>query len=132
MRAVFAKHDLLNEFDHWSDVSVWHRVRVVPSLLFYDGGALVSAARQRGGLLLQRQRRPACKAACIERCSHRTLLHLLMLLLLLLLPPPQVRKLTLHDLRRMGEATSSQVTLLSCSWPLQLHSCRTGRRMACC
>jgi len=32
-RAVFPKHNLLNEFDHWSDVSVWHKVRVVPTSL---------------------------------------------------------------------------------------------------
>jgi hypothetical protein len=41
VRAVFARHNLLNEFDHWSDVSVWHGVRVVPTIFFFDGGALV-------------------------------------------------------------------------------------------
>lgn len=42
VRAVFARHNLLNEFDYWSDVSVWHKIRVVPTVMFYDGGAVVS------------------------------------------------------------------------------------------
>lgn len=43
VRAVFARHNLLDEFDNWSDVSAWHKIRVVPTVVFYDGGALVSA-----------------------------------------------------------------------------------------
>eukprot|EP00878_Enallax_costatus_P008729 GHUV01009123.1.p1 GENE.GHUV01009123.1~~GHUV01009123.1.p1 ORF type:complete len:237 (+),score=33.82 GHUV01009123.1:202-912(+) len=55
VRAVFARHNLLDEFDSWSDLSVWHKIRVVPTIMFYDGGAVV-------------------------------------------------KKVTLHDVRRMGEA----------------------------
>lgn len=54
-RAVFVRHNLLNEFDYWSDVSVFYRTRVVPCILFVDHGAVV-------------------------------------------------KRLTLHDVRRMGEA----------------------------
>ncbi|KAF8062681.1 thioredoxin-like 4 [Scenedesmus sp. PABB004] len=41
VRAVFARHNLLDEFDGWSDVSVWYRARVAPTILFFDGGAVV-------------------------------------------------------------------------------------------
>jgi thioredoxin-like negative regulator of GroEL len=40
-RAIFARHSLHDEFDAWSDVAVWHRVRAVPTVLFLDGGAVV-------------------------------------------------------------------------------------------
>eukprot|EP00878_Enallax_costatus_P035109 GHUV01039086.1.p1 GENE.GHUV01039086.1~~GHUV01039086.1.p1 ORF type:complete len:157 (-),score=24.51 GHUV01039086.1:749-1219(-) len=55
VRAVFARHNLLDEFDSWSDLSVWHKIRAVPTIMFYDVGAVV-------------------------------------------------KKVTLHDVRRMGEA----------------------------
>uniref|UniRef100_A0A383VNP6 Thioredoxin domain-containing protein n=1 Tax=Tetradesmus obliquus TaxID=3088 RepID=A0A383VNP6_TETOB len=41
VRAVFARHNLLDEFDSWSDISVWHKIRVPPTIFFYDGGAVV-------------------------------------------------------------------------------------------
>jgi hypothetical protein len=42
VRAVFARHNLLDDFDSWSDISVWHKIRVPPTIFFYDGGAVVS------------------------------------------------------------------------------------------
>jgi hypothetical protein len=42
VRAVFARHNIVNEFDEMSDISRWHKVRLVPSMYFYDQGALVS------------------------------------------------------------------------------------------
>jgi hypothetical protein len=39
---VFARHNLLDDFDSWSDISVWHKIRVPPTIFFYDGGAVVS------------------------------------------------------------------------------------------
>jgi hypothetical protein len=44
VRAVFARHNLLDDFDSWSDISVWHKIRVPPTIFFYDGGAVVSAS----------------------------------------------------------------------------------------
>lgn len=41
IRAVFARHNLLDDFDYWSDISVWHKIRVVPTIFFYDEGAVV-------------------------------------------------------------------------------------------
>lgn len=41
VRAVFAKHNVIDEYDYWSDVSRWHAARAVPTFLFFDGGALV-------------------------------------------------------------------------------------------
>jgi thiol-disulfide isomerase/thioredoxin len=58
IRAVFASHNLLDDFDYWSDISVWHKIRVPPTIFFYDEGAVV-------------------------------------------------KKMTMHDVRRMGENYSS-------------------------
>lgn len=44
IRAVFARHNLIDDFDSWSDISVWHRIRVVPTIYFYDEGAVVGRA----------------------------------------------------------------------------------------
>lgn len=41
IRAVFARHNLIDDFDSWSDISVWNRIRVVPTIYFYDEGAVV-------------------------------------------------------------------------------------------
>ncbi|KAI8476610.1 MAG: thioredoxin-like protein [Monoraphidium minutum] len=41
VRAVFARHNVIDEYDQWSDVARLHRSRVVPTFLFFDGGALV-------------------------------------------------------------------------------------------
>ncbi|WIA41159.1 hypothetical protein OEZ86_004778 [Tetradesmus obliquus] len=74
VRAVFARHNLLDEFDSWSDISVWHKIRVPPTIFFYDGGAVLEWHKIR-------------------------------------VPPTiffydggaVVKKVTLHDVRRMGE-----------------------------
>jgi hypothetical protein len=47
VRAVFARHNLLDDFDSWSDISVWHKIRVPPTIFFYDGGAVVSNTNDR-------------------------------------------------------------------------------------
>lgn len=40
-RVVFAKHNVINEFDEASDVARYYKVKAVPCFLFYDDGALV-------------------------------------------------------------------------------------------
>ncbi|GBF91936.1 thioredoxin-like, chloroplastic [Raphidocelis subcapitata] len=55
-RAVFARHNLINEYDYWSDVSRMHSVRAVPTFLFFDGGALVQRLTLRD---VRRMRGPA-------------------------------------------------------------------------
>mmetsp|Transcript_40696 Transcript_40696/g.90476 ORF Transcript_40696/g.90476 Transcript_40696/m.90476 type:complete len:230 (+) Transcript_40696:145-834(+) len=40
-RVVFLQHNVLDEYDHPSDVSRWHKVRAVPCFLFVDDGAVV-------------------------------------------------------------------------------------------
>lgn len=39
---IFLKHDVRDEFDEATDLARLHRVRAVPSLLFFAGGAAVS------------------------------------------------------------------------------------------
>mmetsp|Transcript_2968 Transcript_2968/g.7287 ORF Transcript_2968/g.7287 Transcript_2968/m.7287 type:complete len:213 (-) Transcript_2968:831-1469(-) len=40
-RVVFCSADVHDEYDHTSDVARWHKVRVVPTFLFLDEGAVV-------------------------------------------------------------------------------------------
>ena len=39
---IFLKHDVRDDFDEATDLARMHRVRAVPSLLFFAGGAAVS------------------------------------------------------------------------------------------
>ncbi|GMH35496.1 hypothetical protein BSKO_03364 [Bryopsis sp. KO-2023] len=39
---IFTKHDVLDEFDHRSDITRMYQVRAVPSFGFFAGGALVT------------------------------------------------------------------------------------------
>lgn len=70
VRAVFARHNLLNEFDYWSDISVWHKIRVVPTIFFYDGGAVVSSLHKIWGFCDGRQQRHCLAHQCCVHASY--------------------------------------------------------------
>ncbi|KAJ9519571.1 hypothetical protein QJQ45_000652 [Haematococcus lacustris] len=40
-RVLFLRVHLLNEYDQWSEVARWHRVRSAPTFLFLDEGAVI-------------------------------------------------------------------------------------------
>lgn len=40
-RAVFLKHNIINEFDDVSDVARLHKVKATPGFIFFDDGAVV-------------------------------------------------------------------------------------------
>jgi hypothetical protein len=47
-RAVFCKHNVVDAWDAPSDISRMYKIRAVPTLVFYDEGAVVSDV-QAGG-----------------------------------------------------------------------------------
>jgi hypothetical protein len=56
VRAMFARHDVIDDYDAPSDVARMHGVKAVPCFLFFDGGALVSRLTLRD---VRRMRGPA-------------------------------------------------------------------------
>lgn len=95
-----------------SDISVWNRIRVVPTIYFYDEGAVVSSAAQPesavcAGLATHLRWAQGSSALCTGRGAATPACSELGRGCDVYWCAAQVKKITMHDVRRMGENYSS-------------------------